>query len=368
MVVSTMNWGSQSGSEDDPLDEVGLYLEAPGIATYLLGLFDENLKKVLDGVEPVGSGELPQRMGMGDFNCVADDASWTIQPTLGYSGHSRGCAFDVCNCSNAYWALINHFGLTVVSRSRSSREVMIPAPSFSSHPFVVVSTGLDFQTLVEHGYRAPIAFRTKDHLRNWAKDHQLTELSTRFKRAKDFERERVLVLRGQVQTPAGYLSYSQIWAHIDFHSYRAAYQRYVEMTYGTGVNLSKHDVDHAVSSKHLRKYWPQAWVNVLYAESGINRSIGALMEKSLPPPPGDEILFNLECLLKLFYKKSREKMTLGDVRKYYRSACSAFIVEADVGDDATLLNAILARTVLNTIASEYVCGFAAFDDVFVVAV
>nr|UVY99801.1 hypothetical protein K4M19_00111 [Agrobacterium fabrum] len=61
-------------------------------------------------------------------------------------------------------------------------------------------------------------------------------------------------------------------------------------------------------------------------------------------------------------------MTLGDVRKYYRSACSAFIVEADVGDDATLLNAILARTVLNTIASEYVCGFAAFDDVFVVAV
>lgn len=63
---------------------------------------------------------------------------------------------------------------------------MIPAPSFSSHPFVVVSTGLDFQTLVEHGYRAPIAFRTKDHLRNWAKDHQLTELFNALQKSEGF--------------------------------------------------------------------------------------------------------------------------------------------------------------------------------------
>nr|UVZ00083.1 hypothetical protein K4M19_00392 [Agrobacterium fabrum] len=52
VVVSTMNWGSQSGSEADPLDEIGLHLEAPGIATELLRLFDESLTKVLAETEP----------------------------------------------------------------------------------------------------------------------------------------------------------------------------------------------------------------------------------------------------------------------------------------------------------------------------
>lgn len=43
VVVSTMNWGSQSGSPDSPLDEIGLHLEGPGLATSLLAKFEDQL-------------------------------------------------------------------------------------------------------------------------------------------------------------------------------------------------------------------------------------------------------------------------------------------------------------------------------------
>lgn len=40
IVVSSLNWGSQSGLEDNPLDEIGLYLEGPNLATCLLEKFE----------------------------------------------------------------------------------------------------------------------------------------------------------------------------------------------------------------------------------------------------------------------------------------------------------------------------------------
>jgi ferredoxin len=43
-VVTSLNWGSQSGSPDDPLDEIGLHLEGPGVATCLLTKFEDQLK------------------------------------------------------------------------------------------------------------------------------------------------------------------------------------------------------------------------------------------------------------------------------------------------------------------------------------
>jgi hypothetical protein len=43
-VVSSMNWGSQSGSPDDPLDEIGLHLKGPGLATCLLAKFEDQLE------------------------------------------------------------------------------------------------------------------------------------------------------------------------------------------------------------------------------------------------------------------------------------------------------------------------------------
>lgn len=44
VVVSSMNWGSQSGSPDDPLDEIGLHLEGPGLATCVLAKFEDQLE------------------------------------------------------------------------------------------------------------------------------------------------------------------------------------------------------------------------------------------------------------------------------------------------------------------------------------
>jgi len=42
-VVTSFNWGSQSGSADEPLDEVGLHLIGPGLASLLLKKFEEHV-------------------------------------------------------------------------------------------------------------------------------------------------------------------------------------------------------------------------------------------------------------------------------------------------------------------------------------
>jgi hypothetical protein len=44
VVVTSMNWGSQSGLPENPLDEIGLYLEGPRLATYLLERFEAKLR------------------------------------------------------------------------------------------------------------------------------------------------------------------------------------------------------------------------------------------------------------------------------------------------------------------------------------
>ncbi|MES0098728.1 hypothetical protein [Mesorhizobium sp. M0019] len=44
VVVSTMNWGSQSGSMDNPLDEIGVHLEGPGLGTSLLAKFEGQIE------------------------------------------------------------------------------------------------------------------------------------------------------------------------------------------------------------------------------------------------------------------------------------------------------------------------------------
>jgi phosphatidylserine/phosphatidylglycerophosphate/cardiolipin synthase-like enzyme len=45
VVISSMNWGSQSGLPDNRLDEIGLYVRGPDLATYLLEKFEDQLKK-----------------------------------------------------------------------------------------------------------------------------------------------------------------------------------------------------------------------------------------------------------------------------------------------------------------------------------
>ena len=43
VIVSSMNWGSQSGLASNPLDEIGLYLRGPGLAACLLERFEAEL-------------------------------------------------------------------------------------------------------------------------------------------------------------------------------------------------------------------------------------------------------------------------------------------------------------------------------------
>lgn len=48
VVVSTMNWGSQSGRIDAPLDEIGIHLEGPGLAKELLERVERLLPPTVD--------------------------------------------------------------------------------------------------------------------------------------------------------------------------------------------------------------------------------------------------------------------------------------------------------------------------------
>lgn len=49
IVVSSLNWGSQSATMDNPMDEIGLYLEGAGLATLLLKKFEaENTRAAED--------------------------------------------------------------------------------------------------------------------------------------------------------------------------------------------------------------------------------------------------------------------------------------------------------------------------------
>ncbi|WP_342447348.1 phospholipase D-like domain-containing protein [Methylobacterium platani] len=48
VVVSTMNWGSQSGRADDPMDEIGIHLEGPGLAAALLDRVEQLLPEADD--------------------------------------------------------------------------------------------------------------------------------------------------------------------------------------------------------------------------------------------------------------------------------------------------------------------------------
>jgi phosphatidylserine/phosphatidylglycerophosphate/cardiolipin synthase-like enzyme len=44
VVVTSMNWGSQSGSPDDRLNEIGLYLSGPDLATIFVKKFEAHLE------------------------------------------------------------------------------------------------------------------------------------------------------------------------------------------------------------------------------------------------------------------------------------------------------------------------------------
>ncbi len=139
-------------------------------------------------------------------------------------------------------------------------------PIFDSfEQMAAVSSGrIDFHTLVEAGHRLPIAFKDYSALMQWAKG--LTDFG-----AWPIGRRRgsnIITIAGQTQFPGRY--YRQVWARARYKSYRPAMMEYYHKSTG-GLRIGRYDIDHAVASHTLLKQWPDAWVNVLYVEQGINR-------------------------------------------------------------------------------------------------
>ena len=46
IVVTSFNWGSQTASEDKPLDEIGLHLNGKGIANILHGILTDRVSAI----------------------------------------------------------------------------------------------------------------------------------------------------------------------------------------------------------------------------------------------------------------------------------------------------------------------------------
>lgn len=213
----------------------------------------------------------------------------------------------------------------------------------------VTSTGLDFQTLVEAGYRQPIAFKNQKVLLSWADG--LTDfepLSIGRRRLSN-----VMIVAGSTKIPARF--YSQVWVRAGYKSYRRAMLQHYRETIG-GSKISRFDIDHAVSRKTVRHHWPEAWVNALYVESGINRSIGALMEKQTKKylDGADTVLFNAECLLKLFYDRSG-KLSRSNIEDYMQQASFKFLTSAEQGANSREMANV--HRILGEIYSEAGCTY-----------
>lgn len=214
----------------------------------------------------------------------------------------------------------------------------------------ISSCELDFLTLVESKYRPPIAFKSKVHLERWMKENniQADQIGRR-------SLNNVFVARGKIPIWGwGERFYTQVWARLNYRDYRGAIRTRLKMSNYYDGNPCSHDVDHAVSKTYLAKHWPDAWVNIMFVDKGINRSIGAMMEKLLSPPEGCKILLNAECLLKLFYRR-KGCLKSDKVKEYLKEASERFLNDASTLED--FATATAATIVLNQISNEFEDGF-----------
>ena len=210
---------------------------------------------------------------------------------------------------------------------------------------VISSAQLDFLTLVESGVRPPIAFKSSSSLHCWATEiNKLTPISIGRRSQKN-----VLAFDGMIK--AQQLFYRQVWVRADYKSYRRAMIDYFRLITGSYQKIDRYDIDHAVSRKTLKRSWPDAWVNVLFVEAGINRSIGSMMERITATDLRDAeaVLLNAECLLKVFYEKGG-KLSRNMIPTYMQEAGGHFINQAEAG--ATRREAKNVARVLKEIHAE----------------
>ena len=214
------------------------------------------------------------------------------------------------------------------------------------------SIGLDFQALVEAGHRQPIAFKDRDVLIRWAAELTDFELCPIGLRSLD----NVMIVAGSTRFHARV--YSQVWVRAGYKSYRRAMLQYYRESKG-GSQIDRYDIDHAVSRKTLSRYWPEAWVNALYVESGINRSIGALMEQQTTKnlADTDTVQFNAECYLKLFYNRSG-KLSRSRIAEYMQQVSRKFLTSAEQGANSKEIANV--HRILNEVYSEAGCIYQSF--------
>ena len=213
----------------------------------------------------------------------------------------------------------------------------------------ITSAGLDFQTLVEAGHRQPIAFRNHEALLRWAeKLESFIPLRIGKRSVKN-----IMVVNGVTRARARY--YTQVWVRANYKSYRRAMLQHFRDATG-GFQIGRYDVDHAVSRKALRHAWPEAWVNALYVESGINRSIGAMMEEQTVRSliNTDKILFNAECYLKLFYNRSG-RLSRSCIADYMQQASRKFLTSDEQGANKEEIANV--HRILSEIYSEVGCTY-----------
>ncbi|MFC4273988.1 hypothetical protein [Achromobacter aloeverae] len=219
-------------------------------------------------------------------------------------------------------------------------------------PFhTVASSKMDYLTLIEHDVHPPIAFKSKAHLDAWVKSYDLIcEPLGRRNAAKD-----VVLIHGKITPPFfdGGLFYGQIWVSINYRQYRNAIRFHVRNTEGNDKNIGIYDADHAVGRKRLQEIWPDAWVNLMLANSGINRSIGTMMEK-IPLrilENQTEIHLNTESILKLLFKKTT-KLSKEKISEYFSEAANSFIQEIDTSSNESAIYSFLMRENANNILYE----------------
>lgn len=189
---------------------------------------------------------------------------------------------------------------------------------------------MDFVTAIEADHLLPIAFKNRGALDAWV---NCNELSTNKLGRRD-DVAAVVLIDGLVKpwplkkTDVGQgLHYRQVWARVDYDHYRNAMKFVIKESEGSHKTVHLYDADHAVSKTRLASLWREAWVNMVFVEKGVNRAIGAMMEKDPldVPSEADCIEINAESVIKTFFNRGDERMERNRLREYLGYARTRFV-------------------------------------------
>ncbi|WP_133258757.1 hypothetical protein [Novacetimonas cocois] len=185
------------------------------------------------------------------------------------------------------------------------------------------SSGLDFKTLIEANVSVPIAFKDLVSLKSWSESNNLSISEI------DDDNDKIgLIISGDISSGQDKLSYRQIWVDINNDKYREQLIITASNVFGKRLTFNGRDADHAVGRSRIKAAWPNAWINLVFVERGINRSVGSMLERSILTPTEDYVTLNSEAILKMFFEKT-ERLSVINICSYLKEARNAFIVADD---------------------------------------